>query len=152
MAYNFSPKVVTNGLVLYLDAANPKSYNTVNLSPNSEALNLWSNNGVGGGISVTANAEMAPNDTLTADRLAQNPSVSGASRWISSINNRTYLAGVTYTLSIWLKKVSGVNTQPTISLWVNGGMQTSVGTITNNWVRYSATFTPVSTISVNTFS
>jgi hypothetical protein len=26
MAFNFSPKVVTDGLVLYLDAANPKSY------------------------------------------------------------------------------------------------------------------------------
>lgn len=26
MAFNFSPKIVTNGLVLYLDAANPKSY------------------------------------------------------------------------------------------------------------------------------
>jgi hypothetical protein len=26
MAFNYSPKVVTNGLVLYLDAANPKSY------------------------------------------------------------------------------------------------------------------------------
>ena len=26
MAFNYSPKVVTDGLVLYLDAANPKSY------------------------------------------------------------------------------------------------------------------------------
>ena len=26
MAYNFSPKIVTDGLVLYLDAANTKSY------------------------------------------------------------------------------------------------------------------------------
>lgn len=26
MSYNFSPKIITNGLVLYLDAANPKSY------------------------------------------------------------------------------------------------------------------------------
>ena len=26
MAFNFSPKIVTNGLVLHLDAANPKSY------------------------------------------------------------------------------------------------------------------------------
>jgi len=27
MAFNFSPKIVTNGLVLYLDAANERSYN-----------------------------------------------------------------------------------------------------------------------------
>ena len=26
MAFSFSPKIVTDGLVLYLDAANPKSY------------------------------------------------------------------------------------------------------------------------------
>jgi hypothetical protein len=26
MAFNYSPKIITNGLVLYLDAANPKSY------------------------------------------------------------------------------------------------------------------------------
>jgi len=26
MAFNYSPKVATDGLVLYLDAANPKSY------------------------------------------------------------------------------------------------------------------------------
>ena len=26
MAFNYSPKVVTDGLVLYLDAANTKSY------------------------------------------------------------------------------------------------------------------------------
>jgi hypothetical protein len=26
MAFNYSPKIVTDGLVLYLDAANPKSY------------------------------------------------------------------------------------------------------------------------------
>jgi hypothetical protein len=28
MAFNFSPKIVTNGLVLYLDAANERSYNS----------------------------------------------------------------------------------------------------------------------------
>jgi hypothetical protein len=26
MAFNYSPKIVTDGLVLYLDAANPRSY------------------------------------------------------------------------------------------------------------------------------
>ena len=150
MAFNYSPKIVTDGLVLYYDTANTKSYDrSENLALNSEALNLWSNNG--GAISITPNVEIAPNGTLTADTLAQT-AATGASRWISSINNRTYTAGVTYTLSIWLKKVSGTDGQPSIRLWVNGGMETSIGTITNEWVRYSATFTPSSTISVNTFS
>lgn len=158
MAYNFSPRIVTDGLVLYLDAANPKSYNTVNLARNSEALDLWNNNGLGGAISVTANVEVAPNGTLTAETLAQNPSVSGASRWVSSIT-RTYTAGVTYTLSIWLKKISGVDPQPNIWLWVNGAYtligpgpgDNTIGTITTDWVRYSFTFTPVTTVT-NAFS
>ncbi|MFM7853541.1 MAG: hypothetical protein ACKO96_16875, partial [Flammeovirgaceae bacterium] len=59
-------------------------------------------------------------------------------------------------MSIWLKKISGVNPQPNIWLWVNGGFTlgggNTVGTITNEWVRYTRTFTPSSTISVNTFS
>jgi hypothetical protein len=150
MAGTVAPNIVTDDLVLYYDTANTKSYDrSENLALNSEALNLWSNNG--NAILRTPNVEIAPNGTLTADTLAQT-AATGASRWISSINNRTYTAGVTYTLSIWLKRVSGTDGQPTISLWVNGGMETSIGTITNEWVRYSATFTPGSTISVNTFS
>jgi hypothetical protein len=65
---------------------------------------------------------------------------------------RTYTAGVTYTLSIWLKKISGTDSQPTINLWVNGGTNQSVGTITTEWVRYSKSFTPASTISSDTFT
>ena len=149
MAGTVAPNIVSDGLVSYYDTANTKSYDrSENLALNSEALNLWANNG--GAILRTPNVEIAPNGTLTADTLAQT-AATGASRWISS-TTRTYTAGVTYTLSIWLKRVSGTDGQPSIRLWVNGGMETSIGTITNEWVRYSATFTPGSTISVNTFS
>jgi hypothetical protein len=153
MSFHFSPQISKDGLVLYLDAANPFAFDGENLALNSEALNLWSNNGAG--ILRTPNVEIAPNGTLTADTLAQT-TVTGVSRWISSINNRTYTAGVTYTLSIWLKKVSGNDPQPNIWLWVNGayvlGGGNTVGPITNQWVRYTRTFTPATTISVNTFS
>lgn len=44
MAFRYSPKVVTNGLVLYLDAANPKSY--VSGSTLWNDLTINSNNGV----------------------------------------------------------------------------------------------------------
>ena len=147
MAFNFSPKIVTDGLFTYLDAANPKSVDSENLAINSEDLDIWSNNG--GGIIVTANAEIAPDGTQTADRLAQSPSTIPAERRVSC-TTRTYIAGVTYTISIWLKKVSGTDAQPTITLWLNPLVGVSVvGTITNNWVRYTRTFTPTSTINLS---
>lgn len=48
MSFNYSPKIVTNGLVLYLDAANPKSYvsgSTVwnDMSANQLVCNLGAN-------------------------------------------------------------------------------------------------------------
>lgn len=40
MAVNYNPKVINDGLVLYLDGANPRSYSTAqNLIPNSDAKN-----------------------------------------------------------------------------------------------------------------
>jgi hypothetical protein len=119
-----------------------------NLALNSEAINSWTNNG--NAISISANSQVAPDGTLTSDVLSQT-AVTGAGRWVSSMT-RTYTAGVTYTLSIWLKKISGTDAQPSIDLWINGIPQQSVGTITTEWVRYSKSFTPASTISSNTYT
>jgi hypothetical protein len=141
--------IVNDGLVLYLDAGNDVSYDAYeNLALNSEAINSWDNNG--NAISISVNSQVAPDGTLTADVLSQTV-VTGASRWVSSMT-RTYTAGVTYTLSIWLKKISGTDAQPGINLWVEGGTSQSVGTITTEWVRYSKSFTPASTISSSTFT
>jgi hypothetical protein len=41
MAFNFSPRVVTNGLVLYLDAGNTRSYPTTGLSWNDLTINQY---------------------------------------------------------------------------------------------------------------
>jgi hypothetical protein len=143
------PEITSDGLVLALDAGNSKGFDDdENLALNSEAINSWANNG--NAISISANSQIAPDGTLTADVLSQT-AVTGASRWVSSMT-RTYTAGVTYTLSIWLKKISGTDAQPTINLWVNGGTNQSVGTITTEWVRYSKSFTPASTISSSTFT
>ena len=143
------PKVESSQLVAAFDPANSKGFDAYeNLALNSEAINSWANNG--NAISISANSQIAPNGTLTADVLSQT-AVTGASRWVSSMT-RTYTAGVTYTLSIWLKKISGTDSQPTINLWVNGGTNQSVGTITTEWVRYSKSFTPASTISSDTYT
>ena len=149
MAVSSGPDIVDSGLVLALDAADINSFDkNENLALNSEAINSWGSNG--NSISISANSQIAPDGTLTADVLSQT-AVTGASRWTSSMT-RTYTAGVTYTLSIWLKKISGTDAQPGINLWVEGGTSQSVGTITTEWVRYSKSFTPASTISSNTFT
>jgi hypothetical protein len=114
-----------------------------NLALNSEALNSWTNNG--SAVSVTANSQIAPDGSITADVLSQT-TVTGASRWLSS-TTRQYTAGTTYTMSIWLKKISGTDAQPGINFWVEGALTSSVGSITTEWKRYSVTFTPATTVT-----
>ena len=145
----YGPKIVTDGLVLCLDANDAKF--SKNLAFNSEDLNLWSNNG--SAISISSNAEVAPDGAQTADTLSQT-SATAAARWLSSVNSFTYINGITYTISIWLKKISGNDPQPVIYLWSNisGGAYSSVGTLTTEWVRYSATFTATQTYGSNTFT
>ena len=146
--------IVTDGLVLHLDAANYKSYQFgENLLLRSQQVSAWSNNG--NGFTLTANAETAPDGTLTATTLEQS-AATGASRWVSGINNFKYISGSTYTLSGWLKKVSGTDVQPTIWLFANtilpGSSGISVGTLSTNWTRYSCSFTSPSTTNTNTFT
>jgi hypothetical protein len=64
------PEVVSDGLVLSLDAGNTRGFDKYeNLALNSEAINSWANNG--SAISISANSQIAPDGTLTADVLSQ---------------------------------------------------------------------------------
>jgi hypothetical protein len=69
-----SPKIVTNGLVLCLDAANSKSkgYNVI-ASPE----NLGAYLGLRAGASISANSTAAPDGTQTADLLSTTDIVAG---------------------------------------------------------------------------
>jgi len=75
MAFNFSPKIVTNGLVMYLDAANERSYNGFgttwyDLSPSknhvtlvngvqfNDVNNYFTFNGTSNYVSTTYNAQL----------------------------------------------------------------------------------------------
>lgn len=60
MATYYSPKVVTNGLICYLDAGNPKSYigsgdNWVDLSGNANNATRTNNGGYGGQVTYNSN-------------------------------------------------------------------------------------------------
>jgi len=75
MAFNFSPKIITNGLVMYLDAANERSYNGFgttwyDLSPSknngtlvngvqfNDNNNYFTFNGTNNYVSTTYNAQL----------------------------------------------------------------------------------------------
>jgi len=78
MAFNFSPKTVTNGLVMYLDAANPNSYpgsettwydlsgNKNNVTLLGNTLPSWNNTGNGSFYfdGTTSYAKIESNSTL----------------------------------------------------------------------------------------
>ena len=84
---------------------------------------------------VTANTDISPNGTLTADRLT-------AGAIFSQIQNiATVLSGNAYTSSVWIKRITGTGQVYIRSI---ENVNTPI-TITNDWVRYSVTTTSTST-------
>ena len=110
---------------------------TENLTNNwtGNLFNNWIN------ATVTANADLAPNGSLTASKLT-----GGYSRWTDSI---TVAASTTYTASIWLKNISlGLDPSINIATGLNGtlvsyGVANTVITRSTiaNWRRVSITYT-----------
>ena len=85
--------------------------------------------------SVIANQATAPDGTTTADEITfpvQNSNVRSP--------DLITTAGVTATVSVWLKNVDG-NTTLRLRGSTSGGTYLQNITITNEWARYTATFT-----------
>ena len=96
MAFSFSPKVVTEGLVLYLDAANTKSY------PGSGiAWSDLSRNGNRGTLTNGPTFNSANGGSIVFDGV--NDYVSTSYFGSNSSN---------YTFSVWYNPLSSVNTNP----------------------------------------
>jgi hypothetical protein len=101
MATISGPKSIDTGVLLYLDAANYKSYNP-NLLLWGQTFNngYWSNNST----TLLSTSEVAPDGTNTATRIEDNSTSSY--QWISrslTVPNTTQ----TYSLSVYVKKTSG---------------------------------------------
>lgn len=119
MSLLHSPQITTNGLLLYFDANNIKSYNIgPNYLPNSSLVGNWS---VNGNAIRTANASIAPDGTNTAVRFDTSQTFSGVYLFFNAI------AGNTYTYSIYLKYVTG---NGVIAFGSDGGV--AVGTVLFN--------------------
>jgi len=93
----------------------------------------WGDGSSGGTATLTANYAISPDGTQNATRVQLNQG-SLYAVWQQVIGTTS---GVSYTYSIWMKAVSGT---PTI-MWVYDGTANQNITLTNDWVRYTWTFT-----------
>ena len=167
-----NPRIVTDSLIMYYDAANPKCYvpneNIIIQSEDFSAA-VWEKPTT----TVTANAALSPTGTLTADKVIGNNGVTTRQSVTYSILQATLSSNTTYTFSVYLKEgerryasiwFDAPFTSPTAyrgaekiidlrtgTLAYNGTSETEGITITNagdGWWRYAVTAT-TTTISSN---
>jgi len=106
------------------------------------------------GGAVTANAETAPNSTVTADNLVENTVNTG--HYLG--RNISWVSGTTYTLSVYVKRPAGsvrnfrlslpaaqfggtsaafFDTSTGAVISTDGGVTTTIETLANGWFRFS---------------
>jgi hypothetical protein len=147
MGTSYNPQIVTSGLMLAIDAANPKSYSYAeNLLPFSQDITAANGWGFGPNTTFISSSNTAPNGSNTATAAFGNGS--GANIFINRQVN--YEANTWYTASCWAKLANG--TTPTggsiltISYSTNvlGTQTRSVvgynGNLTSSWQRFSTTY------------
>lgn len=125
-----------------------------NLLSYSEDLTngIWSNSN----LTITANSIIAPNGTLTADKIENNATV--GNHFVRQVSTVTSLQA--YTLSVYLKEgtkniitiADGLNTNElgtynliTQTATNRSGTNASIISVGNGWYRCSLTYTPAST-------
>ena len=132
-----SQQIVTDGLVLHLDAANNKSLDTRNLLYNTDSLTGWATAPYGSVISITPNFTLAPDGTFTASKFQFTQGL--AYRCI--MRNALLKLGETNTFSVYAKAVSGTATF-TLDIGDQGWKNFTVND--TEWVRCSITHTRTS--------
>lgn len=154
MAAAYNPKMVTDGLVLALDAANPKSFNSAeNLMTSSEDMSAW------GAVNVTYETDViiAPNGTLTADAVIA--SAANVGHYFSRSTSVTLLDNTVYTFSIYVKHkgfdalyfqpifkdgtyqhIANWNLSTKVANNVNSGLGATITELANGWFRITSTF------------
>jgi hypothetical protein len=104
MSTRAGPSIVTNNLNIFLDAANAPSLPNANirnlnllLSPEDFDSGNWAKNA---SVNVSANAGLAPDGSMTADKMVGTVGSAGRK---GVFGYATLSAGVTYTFSVYLK-------------------------------------------------
>jgi hypothetical protein len=116
MALYHSPSIIRNGLILHLDAANPKSYNT------AVSTSTW--------VDITGKGNSG---TLTNSPTYTGTSITfnGTNQYINAANNPAYNFGTgNFSISFWI--------YPTA--WADGAsrgvIEQKTGDATNGWTFY----------------
>ncbi len=108
-----------------------------NLLIDSEALNAtsWAKLGLSGGAApiVTANDTIAPNGTLTADKVEFNANLVGGRSLMRQVGYATTV-GLSYHYSLWIKGVVGGEQ---VLIRDTAGTNYALVTATTDWVRVS---------------
>jgi hypothetical protein len=155
MSFNYSPKIVTNGLVLCLDAANTKSY--------VSGSTIWTDLSRSGNTGTLTNGptfSSANGGTIVFDGTndyavtSQNSNISGdiqatISTWIYPLsvtgNLATTLIGNSDGTLTGMGICIGINGAGSLSVefWNGNGMRTTSGVLqTSKWYNIVATKTP----------
>lgn len=152
MAVSGGPDVVTDGLVLAIDATNTKSFRgepTTNLLPQPLSFSTgYTQESWTTGL-VEDNAVIAPDGTMTATKITR---VSGYFYKRNTVSPTfTINVGDTITFSCWVKKLDSTNqTGRGINIWCyngagNGNRASATQSIeSGEWVRQSVTYTALS--------
>lgn len=159
MTVNYNPRIVTDGLVVYLDPANVKGYDEYeNLRLYSEQFDnsAWTKSNA----TITANSTIAPDGTQTADALIENTTQSvghAVSQGITYVTNQTYTAScyfksypgpITRNVRLQLGNASVFGTDTYININLQTGTisassgspsDTNITNMGNGWYRASIT-------------
>jgi hypothetical protein len=143
MGINYNPRIVNDGLVLYVDAANPKSYSQ-NVFPYPLDGYSWGTSGYQMTVS---------RDTSTSSPVGNSPLklvTSGTSAFTNTYNSPPFTLspaaqGQTWTFSFWVKGSSSFSASMLIFESNSSGGYIAYGqpyySITTEWTRVSGSYT-----------
>jgi hypothetical protein len=156
MATSYNSKIVTDGLVLCLDAANPKSYSP-NVHPNPTDIYSWVNTSVGNNCTLSRDTIQSPVGTKPLKMV-----ITGSDAYTNTYSALTWnllpaVAGQTWTVSVWVKAsitttmegpyIFGANSSGTYLEASSAG--STAFTVTTSWTRISYTYTLVNASTTN---
>ena len=145
MSYGYNPSMVTNGLLMNIDAANPKSY-SANVFANPLDTFAWCPSG---GYQMTSARDTTVTDS-PAGGIPLKLVTSGTSAYSGTYNSSTYnvapaATGQTWTVSFWVKASSAVTASMLIFEANSAGNYTAYGqpsyNVTTSWTRVTGTYT-----------
>lgn len=148
MATSYNSKIVTDGLVLCLDAANPKSYSP-NVHPNPTDIYSWITFGYRCTLSRDTIQSPVGTNPLKMVQTGDDPYTASYSGSAGIWKLAPAVSGQTWTVSVWVKasaaiKIEGcwIAEQDSSGNYLAGGGSPNPS-ITTSWTRISGTYTLV---------